>query len=156
MTARLRGRFVASALITPLFVLLAGCGGSSNGGGDNPRDEGEAGAANAACGPSITKTASTPLPSDIPLPDGAGDPYEYFAQGATKVWNLALDGTPGDLSSLRDSYDDALKGKGYEIEGTDAEEGFEAESEFRGPHEGTTNFRPLCKGKVVLRIKLSS
>ena len=156
MSARLRGRFVASAVITPLFVLLAACGGSSSGGEEPGGDEGEAGAANAACSGDISKTASTPLPSDIPLPDGASDAYEYFAQGATKVWNVALDGTPDDLSSLRDSYDDTLKGKGYEIEDTDAEEGFEAESEFKGPHEGTTNFRPLCKGKVVLRLKVSS
>jgi hypothetical protein len=155
MTAGLRGRFIASALIAPLFVLLAACGGSSSG-GEEPGDENEAGAANAACPGDISKTASTPLPSDVPLPDGANDPYEYFAQGATKVWNIALDGTPDDLSSLRDSYDDTLKGKGYEIEDTDAEEGFEAESEFKGAHEGTTNFRPLCKGKVVLRLKLTS
>lgn len=156
MTARLRGRFIASAVITPLFVLLAACGGSSSGGEEPGGDEGEAGAANATCESSITETASTPLPSDIPLPDGASDPYEYFAQGATKVWNIALDGSPDDLTSLRDSYDSTLEGKGYEIEDTDAEEGFEAESEFKGPHEGTTNFRPLCKGKVVLRLKLSS
>jgi len=155
MTARLRGRFIASAVITPLFVLLAACGGSSSG-GEEPGDEGEAGAANATCPSSITETASTPLPSDVPLPDGASDPYEYFAQGATKVWNVALDGSPDDLASLRDSYDDTLKGKGYEIEGTDAEAGFEAESEFKGAHDGTTNFRPLCKGKVVLRLKLTS
>lgn len=156
MTARLRGRFVASAVITPLFVLLAACGGSSSGGGEEPGDENEAGAANATCESSITETASTPLPSDIPLPDGAGDPYDYFAVGATKVWTVAVDGSPDDLVSLRDSYDDTLKGKGYEIEDTDAEEGFEAESEFKGPHEGTTNWHPLCKGKVVLRLKLSS
>lgn len=155
MTARLRGRFLASALITPLFVLLAACGGSSSG-GEEPGEEGEAGAANAACSGEISQTASTPLPSDIPAPAGASDPYDYFAQGATKVWNFAIDGSPDDLTSLRDSYDDTLEGKGYEIEDTDAEEGFEAESEFKGPHEGTTNFRPLCKGKVVLRLKVTS
>jgi hypothetical protein len=155
MSARLRGRFIASAVITPLFVLLAACGGSSSG-GEEPGEEGEAGAANATCPSSISETASTPLPSDIPLPDGAGDPYEYFAQGATKVWTVALDGSPDDLVSLRDSYDDALEGEGYEIEDTDAEPGFEAESEFKGPHEGTTNWHPLCKGKVVLRLKVTS
>ena len=155
MTAHRRGRIVASALIAPLFVVLAACGGSSSGGGEEG-EEGEAGAANAACPASISETASTPLPDDIPAPDGASDPYEYFAQGATKVWNFALDGSPDDLASLRDSYDDTLEGKGYEIEDTDAEEGFEAESEFKGTHEGKTNWRPLCKGKVGLRLKVTT
>lgn len=155
MTARLRGRFITSALITPLFVLLAACGGSSSG-GDEPGDENEAGAAHAACSSDISQTASTPLPSDIPAPEGASDPYEYFAQGATKVWYFALDGAPADLVSLRDSYDDTLTGKGYKIKDTDNEENAEAESEFGGAHHGTTNFRPLCEGKVNFRLKVSS
>ena len=154
MTARMRGRFIAPVVALPLAVMLAACGGSSSG-GDEDKDK-EAGAANAACPADITQTASTPLPNDIPAPDGAGDPYGYFATGATKVWNFAIDGTPDDLVSLRDGYDDTLKGQGYEIEDTDAEEGFEAESEFKGPHEGTTNFRPLCKGKIVFRLKVTS
>ena len=153
MTAHLRGRVAASALAVPLALLLAACGGSSSGGGES---ENETGAANAACSGDITKAASTPLPSDIPAPAGASSPYEYFAQGATKVWYFALDGGPADLPSLRDSYDNTLKAQNYEIEGTDQEENAEAESEFKGPHEGTTNFRPLCKGKVNFRLKVTS
>jgi hypothetical protein len=156
MTAHRRGRIVASAIVTPLFVLLAACGGSSSGGEEPGEGEGEGGVANAPCSAEIDQTASTPLPDDIPAPDGASDPYDYFAQGATKVWNFAIDGSPDDLASLRDSYDDALEGEGYEIEDTDAEEGFEAESEFKGAHEGTTNWRPLCDGKVVLRLKVTT
>ena len=155
MTALMRGRFIAPALAVPLAVMLAACGGSSSGGSGADKDS-EAGAANAACSSDISKTASTPLPSDIPAPDGAGDPYEYFAQGATKVWYFALDGSPADLPTLRDSYDNTLKAKGYKIDGTDQEENAEAESEFGGPHEGTTNFRPLCEGKVNFRLKLTS
>ena len=154
MTAHLRGRIAAPVLAVPLAALLAACGGSSSGG--EPGGEREGGAANSACQSDITQTASTGLPSDIPAPDGASAPYEYFAQGATKVWYFALDGTPADLASLRDSYDNTLKAKGYEIEGTDQEENAEAESEFKGAHEGTTNFRPLCKGKVNFRLKLTS
>jgi len=154
MTAQLRGRFLAPALAIPLAVMLAACGGSSSG-GDNDKDK-EAGAANSPCSSDISKTASTGLPSDLPAPDGASGPYEYFAQGATKVWYFALDGSPSDLPTLRDSYDDTLKAKGYEIEGTDQEENAEAESEFKGAHDGTTNFRPLCEGKVNFRLKLTS
>ena len=79
-----------------------------------------------------------------------------MGQGDTKVWYFAIEGGPGDLASLRDSYDQALQSKGYKIEGTDQEENAEAESEFSGAHDGTTNFRPLCKGKDVLRMKLNS
>jgi hypothetical protein len=151
MAALHRGRFMAAALLTPLVVSLAACGGSSSGG---DKDAGEGGSG--ACPSEISDTASTGLPSDIPAPDGASAPYSYFPQGATKVWNFAIDGTADDLVSLRDAYDDTLTGKGYEIEGTDQEPGHEAESEFKGPHEGTTNFRTLCDGKVVLRLKVTS
>ena len=154
MTARLRGRLTAPALAVPLTVLLAACGGSSSG-GDTDKDK-EGGAANAACPSDISQSASTGLPSDVPAPDGASSPYNYFNQGATQVWYFALAGSPSDLPSLRDSYDNTLKGKGYEIEDTDQEENAEAESEFKGAHDGTTNFRPLCQGKVVVRLKLTS
>ena len=153
MTARLRGRLLAPALAIPLAVMLAACGGSSSGG---HKDKEGGSLADAACPSTISQTASQALPSGVPTPDGASSPYEYFAQGATKVWNFALDGSPEDLTSLRDSYDDTLKAQGYHIEGTDQEEGFEAESDFKGAHDGTTNFRALCKGKVVFRLKLTS
>ena len=150
MTASLRGRLAAAA-VAPSLLLLAACGGSS--GGDNDADaEGGTG----ACPGTISEQASTQPPKDVPIPDGAGTAYEYFPQGATKVWNFALDGSADELVSLRDAYDKVLEAKGYDIEDTDAEEGHEAESEFKGPHEGTTNFRTLCDGKVVLRLKLTS
>ena len=152
MTARNRGYLAVPAIVTSLVVLLSACGGS-----DKDKDaDANAAAATVACSSNITNTASTGLPSDVPGPSGASAPYDYFAQGATKVWYIALDGDPGDLASLRDNYDQTLQGKGYKIEGTDQEENAEAESEFSGTHDGTTNFRPLCKGKVVLRLKLTS
>jgi hypothetical protein len=154
MTAHLRGRLLAPAVAVPLAVKLAACGGSSSGG---DKDKGhEATLADATCQADITQTASTGLPGDVPAPAGASSPYNYFVTGATKVWFFALDGSPSDLPSLRDSYDDTLKAKGYEIEDTDQEENAEAESEFKGAHDGTTNFRPLCKGKVNFRLKLTS
>lgn len=99
--------------------------------------------------------ATQPLPPDVPEP-AAGTQYQYSEQGATKVWFFAIVGDRTELRSLRDAYDTTLRSKGYEIEGTDAEEEAEAESEFRGPHAGTTNWRPLCDGLVVLRLKLTS
>jgi hypothetical protein len=150
MNPALRGRFVAPALLVSLVLVLAACGG-----GDKDAKK-LAGLANTPCGSDITQTASTPVPSDVPAPAGASSAYQYFAQGATKVWYFAIDGAAADLASLRDSYDQTLQSKGYKIEGTDQEENAEAESEFSGAHDGTTNFRPLCKGKDVLRLKLTS
>jgi hypothetical protein len=152
MNPALRGRFVVPALLSSLMLVLAACGGSD---ADKDADT-NAGAATTACGNDITQTASTQLPSDVPAPSGADSAYQYFAQGATKVWYFAIAGDPGDLVSLRDSYDQSLESKGYKIEGTDQEENAEAESEFSGAHDGTTNFRPLCEGKDVLRLKLTS
>ena len=146
MSARPRSRFVAAAFALPLVVVLASC---SDGDKDKAKE-----AANAACPSNISQTTSTPLPSDLPAPGGTV--YDYSSQGKTQVWFAAVNGSGDQLASIRDSYDTQLKGKGYSIEGTDQEEGAEAESEFKGPHEGTTNFRPLCSGKVVLRLKITS
>jgi hypothetical protein len=147
MRTHLRGRIVAVAVVVPLLAGTTAC--------ENDKKKAEQ-AANSACPSSISNTASDSLPSDVPTPDGADTPYQSFSQGQTKVWYFAVDGGPDNLGDLRDSYDETLKSNGYDIEGTDQEAGAEAESEFKGPHTGTTNFRPLCKGKVTLRLKLES
>ena len=141
-----RGRLVAAALAVPLVFALAACS-------DGDKDKAKK-AANAACPSNITQTASTPLPSDVPSPGGTV--YDYNTQGATKFWFAAIDGTPDQLASLRDNYNTTLTGKGYTIKHTDQEEGAEAEAEFSGAHEGTTQFIPLCSGKVRVRIELTS
>ncbi|MDQ1699216.1 MAG: hypothetical protein QOG34_1079 [Frankiaceae bacterium] len=136
-------RLAALAVAIPLVVGVAGCG-----------DEEDKGKANAACPSDLSNTVSTQLPSDVPSPSGTA--YKYSNQGKTQVWFFAVDGSADNLASLRDAYDTQLTGKGYKIEGTDQEEGAEAESEFSGPHDGTTNFKPLCTGKIDVRLKLTS
>jgi hypothetical protein len=146
-------RPAAALLLAPLLaVSLAACGGSSSG-GEEPESEGSV---PSACPTGLDTPAATQPPSDLPKPTGAGQAYDYQTQGATKFWSFALSGEASQLASLRDSYDQQLKAANYEIEGTDQEAGHEAESEFKGAHEGTTNFRMLCPGKVVFRLKLSS
>ena len=144
----IRGRLTAVGVVVPLIVTLAACGD-----GDKEKAKKNAGA---ACPANISQTATTQPPSDVPAPDGASSAYESESQGATKFWFFAVDGIPDNLSSLRDAYDETLKGEGYDIKGTDQEEGAEAESEFEGPHGGTTQFIPLCQGKVRVRVKLES
>jgi hypothetical protein len=148
MSQSRRARVLAVTAMMPLLVGLAACGGDDD-------EEGE-GNVPTVCPSDASETASTQPPDDIPLPDGADGAYAYFPQGATKVWNLAIDGEPSDLRQLRDDYFAQLEEADYEIEDTDAEEGFEAEGEFNGPHEGTAKFRPLCTGKVVVTLKLLS
>lgn len=146
MPRNLRGRLPVALVVAPLVVALAACG-------NNDKKQASE-AARAACPSSISQTASTALPSDIPSP--GGNAYDYTSQGKTQVWFFALDGSADQLPSLRDGYDTKLTAQGYKIEGSDQEQGAEAESDFSGPHEGTTNLRPLCSGKVVLRLKLTS
>lgn len=151
MTAFRRGRFAAVAIV-PVFALLVACGGSSEGGDADADAEGSTG----PCPAGISEAASTQPPDDIPTPEGADTAYQYGVTGATKAWFFALDGEPADLESLRDSYVEALKSAGYEIEDEDAEENAEAEAAFKGPHEGSAVFSNLCEGKVGLRLKLLS
>ena len=146
MSAGPRGRIVAAALAVPLILALAAC---SDGDKKKAND-----AAKAACPSSISQTASTALPSNVPSPGGTV--YSYNRQGKTQFWFAAIDGTPDQLASLRDAYNTTLKGQGYKIGGTDQEKGAEAEAEFSGAHDGTTQFIPLCSGKVRVRIKLTS
>ena len=136
-------RFAALVAAVPLVAGIAGSGGES-----------DKGKANAACPSNLSNTVSTQLPGDVPSPGGS--PYDYSNQGKTQVWFFAVPGSPDNLPSLRDAYDTQLTAKGYKIEGKDQEEGAEAESDFSGPHDGTTNFRVLCSGKVVVRLKLNS
>ena len=158
MRSILRGRLLAVALLSPL-VTVAACGGSSSGGSSPSTEPGSSAASAAAgttCPSNLTLKAAQQLPSNVPLPEGSTAAYQYFPQGATHVWFFALDGSPSDLVSVRDTYDKALVAKGYKIHGTDQEENSEAESEFGGPHHGTTNVRPLCDGKIVFRLKLTN
>jgi hypothetical protein len=140
-------RFAALAVAIPLVVGVAGCSDGS---------EGDKGNATKACPSNITNTVSTQLPSDLPAPTGASAPYNYSNQGKTQVWFFAVDGSPDQLPSMRDAYNSQLQSKGYKLGDTDQEKDAEAEGEFSGPHDGTTNFRPLCTGKVDVRIKITS
>lgn len=170
-------RFFPLAFAGGLIVAGAatGCGGGSSGGGidigpiasdsgtatlpptggttsPQPSSTGLA-LSTTTSGPCPSALAGHPLPSDLPKPKHAVV-YDYGQLGKTRVWFLSVPGSTKDLQRLRDEYDAALTSRGYEIEGTDQEEGHEAESEFHGHHVGTTNFRGLCTGRDSFRLKL--
>jgi hypothetical protein len=146
MQANLRGRVLAAALLAPVALGAVGC----------ERDKAQSSKrAAATCGPEVSRTASTPLPSDLPAPSGA-TVYDYASQGKTRIWYVAVDGAAADLVRLRDQVKAELTARGYAIKGTDQEPGAEAEAEFEGPHSGTIQVRTLCSGKDVIRYKLES
>lgn len=141
---------LAALAALPLLLGVAAC---------SEEDKDKAGAARVAATPCPdgldTDRAAEELPPDFPSLSGARL-YRLESQGKTKIWYATLDGGTDDLVPVRDRIVDGLKGKGYDIEGTDQEQGAEAEAEFKGPHEGTVRTRPLCDGHVEIRYKLES
>lgn len=139
---------LAALAALPLLLGVAACS-----------EEDKAGAARVAAAPCPdgldTARAAEELPPDFPGVSGSRL-YRFDSQGKTKIWYATLDGGTDDLVPVRDRIVDGLKSKGYDIEGTDQEQGAEAEAEFKGPHEGTVRTRPLCDGHVEIRYKLES
>lgn len=122
--------------------------------GDKDKEK-ATGAAAASCDGVLRSDSSAALPADYPALDGQ-QLYDSSTQGKTKVVFGHVKGGPADLSKVRDQLVAKMKSAGYTIEGTDQEQNAEAEAEFTGPHEGTVNVRPLCKGNLVVRYKFNS
>jgi hypothetical protein len=144
MTADFRRWLVPSAM-APL-VLLAACGGSS---------DGESGNANAACDSTVKPPADPAAkpPSDIPSPSGVTW-YEVETAGATKAYFGYVSGDT--VAVTRDEIRSQLESAGYEIEGTDEEDNAEAEAEFKGAHDGSLQVIPLCQNTLRVRYRLES
>jgi hypothetical protein len=157
-----------SALIaaTALGLALAGCAGKSTPGSevsgaasspapssaDSDAPSGAASAALAAC--SQQQTAPHPellsrLPAGFPTVAG-WQPTTVTDQGLTREVSGVLRGEVGDLLSVRDSAADTLVGAGYQRTGSDAEPGYEAEADLKGPHDVAIKVRPLCRDYLVL------
>ncbi|MCA1711385.1 MAG: hypothetical protein LC789_07005 [Actinobacteria bacterium] len=137
-------RALCAAAAVPLIV-LAGCGGSSNGSTND-----EQGPAGTACGALPSADPAATLPAGFPvLADQVL--YDPKTQGATTIVFARLD--ESDFVEVRDELVDKLKAAGYTIDGTD-QEAVEAEAQFSGKQTGTIKVQPLCKGKVSIRYKV--
>lgn len=154
-----------SALIaaTALGLALAGCAGNStpdaasspapsSADTDSGAPSGAASAAGAAC--SQQQTAPHPellnrLPAGFPTVAG-WQPTTVTDQGLTREVSGVLRGEVGDLLTVRDSAADTLADAGYQRTGSDAEPGYEAEADLKGPYEVAIKVRPLCRDYLVL------
>jgi hypothetical protein len=105
------------------------------------------------CGDLLKPAAAdaTP-PSDVPVAGVTW--YDRKTQGKTAYHFGHL---PGDqVAAARDAVIAGLESAGYTASGTDEEGNAEADGQFTGPHEGTVQVTPYCKGQLQLRLKLES
>ena len=143
----MRSTRVKAALIAlPLALTLAACDKDAKEAKENSTKP---------CGSEFSGTPGTAFPSDVPGLDGQ-TVYGYQSQGKTQDWFATVDGTRDDIVKTRDAVNDKLKGASYTIKGTDQEKGIEAESEFRGKHEGSIQVQVACEGKLRIRYRLES
>lgn len=98
-------------------------------------------------------SADAALPGTIPAGVTGATFFEKATAGKTTQYFAYVTGT--DLTGTRDTIKNALSGAGYEIEGTDQEEGAEAEAEFKGKGvEGSVQVIPLCQNTLRIRYKV--
>jgi hypothetical protein len=148
---------VAAAAI-PVLMLGIGCSkdkkentptGTTS---SEPTDENTA--AGQPCGDLLKPASSAAaLPSGIPAGLEGATFYEVQAQGATKRYFAHVEGD--DLVKTRDTVKEAFEAAGIEIEGTDQEEGAEAEFEWtKGSNEGSVQVIHLCKDNLRVRYRI--
>ena len=135
-------RLVAAAAI-PLLFASVGCS----------KDDDEGAAAGASCDGLLKPAdAAAALPSDIPAGISGATFFEVQTQGQTKRYFAYYKAT--DLVKVRDDVKAAFEQASIEIEGTDQEEGAEAEFEFKkGDTEGSVQVIPYCKDYVRVRYR---
>ncbi|HEU0130036.1 MAG TPA: hypothetical protein VFQ85_03475 [Mycobacteriales bacterium] len=140
-------RLVAAAAV-PLLLASVGCADK-----DKEEEEGEKAAGQSCDGLLKPDDPSAHLPSTIPAGLTGATFYEVQTQGATKRYFAYTAGT--DLVKTRDDIKAAFEAAKIEIEGTDQEEGAEAEFEFKaGAEEGSVQVIPLCQGNLRVRYRV--
>lgn len=138
-------RLVAAAAV-PLLFAAVGCS-------DKDKEKAKEATGKSCDGLLKTADASAALPSTIPAGVDGATFYEMETQGATKRYFAYVTGD--DLVGTRDKIKAAFEAKNIEIEGTDQEEGAEAEFEFKaGADEGSVQVIPLCKDTLRIRWRI--
>ncbi len=133
-------RRLLAAAAAPLLLASVGCSGKD--------------AAGTSCDGLLKPAdAAAALPSTIPAGVTGATFYELQTQGATKQYFAYVTGD--DLVGMRDQIKTAFEQAKIEIEGTDQEEGAEAEFQFtRGGEEGSVQVTPLCKDTLRIRWRV--
>lgn len=136
-----------AALGIATCVLLAGCGGGGDSGGDG------APATLPACArPAKSIERPAKLPPDLPIPPGT----RFLAAGTPFPGQLLVTAhTPGTLADVRSYFDEELEDAGYKQGRTESEAGVEIEALFsgRGVRGGwTARVIPDCDGAAYLTV----
>ncbi|HVF18904.1 MAG TPA: hypothetical protein VNA14_01505 [Mycobacteriales bacterium] len=144
-------RIAATSMVA--VALISGCGNGGGSGATTPDDGIEVAATAAPCDgllePADPKAV---LPADLPALPGM-TVYEKRLQGATAYYMAHRPGD--DVVEVRDEAQALLAADpAYSGLEADAEPPAEAELAFEGPHEGSVQVLPLCKGHVRIRYKL--
>lgn len=138
-------RLLAAAAVPLLFASVA-CS-------DKDKEEGEKNAGKSCDGLLKPADAAANLPTEFPSGLTGATFYEVQTQGATKRYFAYVAGT--DLVKTRDDIKAAYEAASIEIEGTDQEEGAEAEFEFKkGDTEGSVQVISLCQGNLRVRYRV--
>jgi type II secretory pathway pseudopilin PulG len=137
-------RLVAAAAV-PLLLASVGC--------EKDKEEAKKNAGQSCDGLLKSAQADAALPSTLPSGLDGAVFYEVQTQGATKRYFAYVQGT--DLVATRDKVKGAYETAKIEIEGTDQEEGAEAEFEFKqGGTEGSVQVIPYCQGYLRVRYRV--
>lgn len=142
----MRKRVTALALVAT--VLLVGCGGSDEGGGE---PTGEGGGQAASCPVAPTPLATEPtLPDNFPIPGELTLTEEKEAGPST-----ILEGFwESDLDEVYAEYMDAFEPAGYEVTFNEIEEN-DAEVNFAGGDStGQVKLERECEGRTHVRITI--
>lgn len=140
-------RLVAAAAV-PLLIASVGCSDK-----DKEEEEAKQKAGQSCDGLLKPADASAALPGTIPAGLDGATFYEVQTAGATKRYFAYVQGS--DLVATRDKVKAAFEAKSIEIEGTDQEEGAEAEFEFKqDSDEGSVQVIPYCQGYLRVRYRV--
>jgi hypothetical protein len=105
------------------------------------------------CGTLDTPDATATLPPGVTLPDGL-TLLRVVTQGKTVLVISSTAGKRADVVAVRDDLVSKLAAAGFTKKSTDQEPGYEAEADLRGTADAHLKVRPLCTGRLEVRLTI--
>jgi hypothetical protein len=106
-----------------------------------------------ACGTLDTPEAGATTPAGLVLPEGL-KLLRVQTQGKTTLVVTSTEGKRSDVVQVRDRLIRELAGQGWTKKGADQEPGLEAEAQFGGAVDASVRVRPLCTGRLEVRLTI--
>jgi hypothetical protein len=104
-----------------------------------------------SCGSLDTPETAVALPPGITLPQGL-KLLRVVTQGKTVLVVTSREGERADVVKVRDEILTQLTATGFTKKGTDQEPGYEAEAQLGGRADASLRVRPLCTGRLEVRL----